>query len=150
MGVRLVLITLVSVLSSSSLFAQAHDTSTAAVPGPVARAASHELRQLTLQTPNGVRTERRRNDSLLNGALIGAAAGVGTGIALCLAMEPWEICNNASTVVPFGALGAAIGLGVDALIRKREVNFVPIGSTQVAVAPVAARGGGGVRVNVRF
>ena len=151
MAVRLVLMTLVSVLSSSSLFAQTHEMPTTAITatGPVAHAASRQLQQLALEAQNGVRIDRRRNDSVLNGAIIGAAAGVGTGIALCLAMEPWETCNNPGPLARFGALGAAIGIGVDALIRPRETIFMPPG-THVSVAPVVGRATKGLRVAVRF
>lgn len=97
-----------------------------------------------------VPVERRRNDSVLNGAIIGAAVAVGAALPFCRAMEPWDVCLQAGPLVRIGALGAAIGIGVDALIRKREVVHVPVGSAQISVAPVAARGAGGVRIDVRF
>ena len=97
-----------------------------------------------------VRVERRRNDSLLNGALIGAGTAVASGLLLCRTMEPWEVCNDPGPLVRLGAVGAAIGIGVDALIRKREVVDVSAGSAQVSVAPVARRGAKGLQLAVRF
>ena len=150
MGVRVILILLVSVLSSTALFAQTHDrpadNSTGATS--LAAAASDELRRLT--DSQVVRVERRRNDSLLNGALIGAGTAVASGLFLCRMMEPWEVCNDPGPLVRIGAVGAAIGIGVDALIRKREVVEVSAGPADVSVAPVARRGAKGLQVAVRF
>src|SRR5690348_2036484 len=38
--------------------------------------------------------QRRHFDSVLNGALIGAGAGVATGLFMCHLTEPWAICRN--------------------------------------------------------
>lgn len=150
MRVRVVLIFLVSVLSSTALFAQPLDLASGSSTGTpsLAAAVAAELRRLD-QT-QVVRAERKRNDSVLNGALIGAAVGVASGLAICRTMEPWEVCNDPKPLLQVGAVGAAIGIGVDALIRKREFVAVPAGSSTVSVAPVAGRGAKGLRVAVRF
>jgi len=64
----------------------------------------------------------RRHDSLANGALIGlGVGGIGTGLA-CLAsadegQDQW--CLAAAVV--YGGIGAAIGLGIDAVIPGKKV-----------------------------
>ena len=99
---------------------------------------------------NTIRVETRRNDAVLNGALIGAGIAIAGGLVQCRAMEPWDICNDAGPILRIGALGAAIGAGVDALIRKREVTYVPTGTATLSVTPVVNRGARGVQLAVRF
>jgi hypothetical protein len=85
-----------------------------------------------------VRVRARRSDSVLNGALIGAGAAVATGLYMCQLMEPWENCrDDVGPMVRIGAVGAGIGIGIDALIRGRKTIYV---------APNAR----GVRVSFRF
>ena len=143
---RIVLAVLLSVVSAGTVSAQTDDFLDK--PGSVAAAASEELRRLDGQ--QAVRIERRRNDSVLNGALIGAAAGVASGLLLCRTMEPWEVCNDPGPLVRVGALGAAIGIGIDALIRKREVIYQRPEAAQVHVAPLVGRGTKGVQLGLRF
>ena len=150
MGVRVVLIAFVFLASSTALFAQPRDPASDSSIGTVtlSAAAADELRRL--QTSGDVRVERRRNDSVLNGALIGAGVGVASGLLLCRAMEPWEVCNDPGPLVRIGAVGAGIGIAIDALIRKRETVDVTRGSAQVSVAPVGGRRAKGLQVAVRF
>ena len=42
------------------------------------------------QAPQPAVKTVRQSDSLLNGALIGAGAGVASGLFFCSLMEPWE------------------------------------------------------------
>lgn len=131
--------------------AQTPEPSTAvAEPGAtLASAADAAAHRLAAQAT--VRVDRRRNDSVLNGAIIGAAAGVASGLFLCRLTEPWENCrDDVGPMVRIGALGAGIGIAIDALIRERETVYIPAGSSQVYVAPVARRGAKGVQVAVRF
>ena len=137
---------ILSVLSTGTLSAQTRDFME--TPGSLAAAASEELRRLDGQ--QAVRIERRRNDSVLNGALIGAAAGVASGLLICRTMEPWEVCNDPGPLVRVGALGAAIGIGIDALIRKREVVYQRPDSTELHVAPLVGGGTKGVQLGLRF
>ena len=143
---RLVLATVLITASAGTSSAQTHDFT--AERGPLAAAASDELRRLDNQ--GAVRIERRRNDSVLNGALIGAAVGVASGLLLCRATEPWEVCNDPGPLVRVGALGAAIGIGIDALIREKEVVYGGPGSKQLHVAPMVGRDTKGVQFGLRF
>ena len=61
------------------------------------------------------RVRIRRSDSVLNGALIGAAAAIGTGLFLCTRTEPWRNCrDDYGPIVRIGAVGAGIGITIDA------------------------------------
>ena len=137
--------------SSPSLAAQSreagpeHDSTTAV---SLTSAAAEEARRLAAQ--GTIPVERRRNDSVLNGAIIGAAAGVASGLAICRLTEPWDVCNDPGPLVRFGAVGAGIGIAIDALIRRNETVYIPAGNTQLHVAPVVRRGAKGLQVAVRF
>jgi hypothetical protein len=149
---RFVLITVFCASSMATMSAQSQEIAAPrpypAVSGGFSAAIDQEVRRLGAQ---GVRTETRRSDSLLNGALIGAAAGVASELLLCRAMEPWDVCNDVGPMLRFGAVGAAIGIGVDALIRQRVPDVsATTGPGRVRVAPIAGRGAGGVRVTLGF
>ena len=74
-------------------------------------------------------------DSLLNGAVIGAAVGAGVGIAFTHAVRDSDLTAGqyARSAVIFGAIGAGAGLGIDALLSRsqrpvfpsRRLSFVP-------------------------
>ena len=89
---------------------------------PEARSTS--LRRLALSAPlplEGLQraSVNRERDPLWNGALIGAATGLAGSRLLCRAMEPWDVClSDVSSMVTSAAIGAAIGMGIDALIRQ--------------------------------
>ena len=95
-------------------------------------------------------TSRRESDSVLNGALIGAGVGVAAGLFLCTRTEPWENCrDDVGPMLRFGAIGAGVGITIDALIRRK----VPSGTTaapRVHAAPMIAREARGVKVSVSF
>jgi hypothetical protein len=59
-------------------------------------------------------------DALLNGALIGAAVGAGTGVAITHALRDSDLVftQYAQGALVFGAIGAGVGLGVDALLNR--------------------------------
>jgi hypothetical protein len=138
---RIALTVFIIVSGATAIFAQTPD----AGPTPIAEAAPRD------PAPNLVQVETRRSDSLWNGAVIGAAVGVTSGLLLCRTMEPWSNCrDDVGPMLRTGALGAAIGIGIDALMRKREVVSQPAPSREVYVAPVIGRGAGGVRLAVRF
>ena len=92
----------------------------------------------------------RQSDSLLNGALIGAGAGVASVLFICRQMEPWRVClDDVGTLVKFGALGAGIGMGVDALIRAKVYQSAS-GAAEVHAAPIFGRRAKGLRFSVKF
>ena len=100
------------------------------------------------QTPQGT-VAVRQSDSLLNGALIGAAAGVGSGLFYCSLMEPWEICrDDFGAMLKFGALGAGIGMAVDAVIRKKV--FQTASGVEVHTWALIRRRDKGVQLSIRF
>jgi hypothetical protein len=122
-------------------------------------AVTHEL--MTTSTADGTRefrfadvarVEARHNDSVLNGALIGAGAAVATGLLLCNATEPWENCrDDVGPMLRIGALGAGVGIAVDALFRGRKTVYEASGgSVRLHATPLVARRGGGVRVTLAF
>ena len=92
----------------------------------------------------------RENDSLINGALIGAGAAVASGLFLCTRMEPWRNCrDDYGAMVKIGAIGAGIGMGIDALIRKK-VHQSASGETEVHATPLIGRRAKGLRLSVTF
>ena len=92
----------------------------------------------------------RQSDSLLNGALIGAGAGVASGLVLCTMMEPWRNCrDDVGSMLTTGAIGAGIGMGIDALIR-RKIYQTASGTAEVHAAPLIGRRARGLQLSVRF
>ena len=97
----------------------------------------------------------RPHDTLANGALIGFGVGAALGFGL-MAAEDLESCEPdfeffeqpsgptavgyvASTLVG-GALGTAVGVAFDAIIRRDRGILPPRGRAQLGLAPVLARG----------
>jgi hypothetical protein len=99
-----------------------------------------------------MRVRVRHFDSVINGALIGAGAGVASGLFLCRLTEPWEICrDDFGSMFRIGAIGAGVGTGIDALIRgRRTVYETTPGSTRLHATPIIARHGGGLQVSISF
>jgi hypothetical protein len=81
----------------------------------------------------------RQSDPLWNGALIGAGAGIASGLFICRLTEPWDVCREqVGPIIAYGAIGAGIGIGIDALIHGRRVTALPfvarrVGGLQLAV-----------------
>jgi hypothetical protein len=98
------------------------------------------------------RVSARRADSVWNGALIGAGVGVASGLFFCSLMEPWETCRgDISSMSRVGALGAGIGIGIDALIRGRKTLYEAVpGSRQLRAAPIVDRRARGLQVSLNF
>jgi hypothetical protein len=105
-----------------------------------------------LRTSEVVRVRVRRNDSVLNGALIGAGAAVATGLFLCNLTEPWENCrDDVGPMVRIGAVGAGIGIGVDALIRGRKIIYEATPrAPRLDVMPFVGRHAGGLQLSLSF
>ena len=92
----------------------------------------------------------REPDSLLNGALIGAGAGVASHLLICRTMEPWDVCrNDVGPMLKFAAIGAGVGAGIDALFR-RKVYQSASGATQIHAAPLIGTRAKGLRLSVSF
>jgi hypothetical protein len=93
----------------------------------------------------------RQSDSLLNGALIGAGVGVASGLFLCTRMEPWRNCrDDVGPMLKMGAIGAGVGIAIDALIRGRKPVQGAPDSTRLYAAPIIGRDTRGVQMSVSF
>ena len=85
------------------------------------------------------RASAQGRDSLVNGAAIGAAAGAGFGVFFAHAVRDSDLTvgQYAYGAVVFGAIGAGIGLGVDALIGRSAKPTVT--APRLVFAPVVGR-----------
>jgi len=99
----------------------------------------------------------RQGDSLANGALIGlAVGGVGTGLACLASTEGPDQDWCLVAALAYGGIGAAIGVGIDALIPgKKLVTYrAPLthGSSQarLSIAPLVTPRAKGVAVSFAF
>jgi hypothetical protein len=99
-----------------------------------------------------IRVRARHFDPVINGALIGAGAAIGAGLFMCTRTEPWENCrDDVGPIVRIGALGAGIGIGIDALIRGRRTIYErALASTQLRAAPIVGRRAAGLHLSLRF
>ena len=116
----------------------------------VTTSAGDEIRRL--RTADVVRVRARHSDSLINGALIGAGAAVASGLFVCSLGETWENCrDDVGPMLRIGAIGAGIGIGIDALIRgRRTIYETSRASTRVRAAPIVARRVRGLQVSLSF
>jgi hypothetical protein len=97
------------------------------------------------------RVRVKHSDSLLNGALIGAGAAVGSGLFLCRLSEPWENCrDDVGPMLRIGAVGAAIGIGIDAAIRGRRTVYEAPGAARLDAMPIVGRRVAGLQIAVTF
>lgn len=96
-----------------------------------------------------IRELARRGDTVLNGAVIGSGAGATLG-ALTFGSFSGEFRagDAAAAGLIFGAVGAGIGLLIDAMIEGRTVVYRS--GRRLAVMPVATRHGASVQVTVRW
>jgi hypothetical protein len=93
------------------------------------------------------RIQARESDSLLNGAAIGAAVAVGSGLFLCTRTEPWEVCrDDVGPILRIAAVGAGIGMAVDALIRGRRTIYEARPTARWRALPVVGRTSVGAQV----
>ena len=89
-------------------------------------------------------------DSLLNGTVIGAAVGGGMGVALVHAVRDTEgFGQYAHGALIFGAMGAGVGLGVDALLN-RAASAPGATPRRLLITPTVWRHLGGVVVRLRW
>ena len=88
-------------------------------------------------------------DSLVNGTLIGAAVGPGAGVILTHAAIDTELgfVEYSYGALAFGAIGAGVGLGIDALLNRASPGpGVKIRPRRVLIAPTVWRDVAGVVV----
>jgi hypothetical protein len=111
--------------------------------------AGNDVRHV--RTSEIARVQVQHSDGLLNGALIGAGAGVATGLLLCTATEPWENCrDDVGPMLRVGAIGAGIGIAIDALLRRRRTIYEAQRSLRLHAAPIVGRSAAGVQVWLSF
>jgi hypothetical protein len=119
-------------------------------------ASAQTRRVLTMPDIDSTTTEAtqgvgRRSDPLWNGALIGAGVAVASGLFLCTRMEPWRNCNDdVGPMLGIGAIGAGIGIAIDALIRKRAPSNDTQGKARLYAAPIVGREARGMRMAITF
>jgi len=97
------------------------------------------------------RAYAQARDSLLNGAVIGAAVGAGTGVAFAHAVRDSDLTfgQYAYGALIFGAIGAGAGVGVDALLN-RAPQATGVRPRRVLIAPTFWRHVGGVVVKWKW
>ena len=100
---------------------------------------------------------QRRDDSLKNGAIIGAVAGTAyfvTGAMLLSDSDGGEVIVPTAVAagVLFAGMGAAAGLGIDALISRPQVIYQKpaAGKISVTVSPVFGHRRRGAAVIMKF
>jgi hypothetical protein len=116
----------------------------------VTTTAGDDIRHI--RTIDIMRVRARQSDSLLNGALIGVGAGVASGLFLCTRTEPWENCrDDVGPMFRIGAVGAGVGIAIDALIRgRRTIYEVTQRAARLRATPIAAQHAGGLQVSLSF
>lgn len=119
----------------------------------------HERKELSYGT---ILRIDRPHDSLANGALIGFASGAALALGALISeehdCEPGTFFGCADPTagayllgpLMFGGLGAAVGVGIDALIRKDPSLFERTGAAHVTLAPAVGPGFRAVMVSVRW
>jgi hypothetical protein len=102
---------------------------------------------------------QRRGDSLANGALIGLIVGAALpAIGLVVAVNRDDYDDDvsggevAAIIAIYGGLGAAVGVGIDALITRRQVIFERRSASGVtfAIAPIVGPTRAAARVSLGF
>jgi hypothetical protein len=95
----------------------------------------------------------RKEDSLINGTLIGATVGGGLTSLMLLDNECRDDPVCYAAVAVYAGLGALSGLGIDALIHRSVLVYTapdPSAQRAVTVAPFVARAGRGVRLTLSW
>lgn len=98
-----------------------------------------------------VKIRKRQPDPLWTGALIGAGIGLALGATAAAFSE--ECSHNAGSgacvgpALSMGAIGAGVGVGIDALIQGRKVIYQAPGLS-FHLSPMIAPGRVGIRVSV--
>ena len=109
-----------------------------------------------LREADVITISQRRDDSVMNGAIIGAVASTAYFLTM---MAVFADSDGGDVIVPtaiaggvlFVGLGAAAGAGIDALISSRQVIYQrPAGQKMVGISPVLGGGRRGAAVTVKF
>jgi hypothetical protein len=102
-------------------------------------------------TLGGRQAHAQRRDPLLNGTLIGAAVGAGTGVILTHVTRDSELgfVQFAYGALVFGGIGAGVGLGVDALLNRASPG-PGVTRRRVVIVPTVWRDVAGVVVKWRW
>ncbi|HZL95692.1 MAG TPA: hypothetical protein VFB99_18695 [Vicinamibacterales bacterium] len=117
---------------------------------PLCCEAQGRLPLLDRGSPRSVAaTSSHGRDSILDGAAIGFAAGAGFGIAYVSVLRDsdLDVGDYTSSALIFGGLGAAVGLGIDALFDR---NSSAVGPRRVALRPRLSRKAAAIRVIMRW
>ncbi len=93
---------------------------------------------------------RRHRDSLKNGALMGFMSGATIGASLML-REGVDSAAALAVASLFGAAGASVGIGVDALVESSNVIYSANRSARrISVSPLLSRHHRGLALSVGF
>jgi hypothetical protein len=100
---------------------------------------------------NASQAEAQGRDGVLNGGLIGAAVGAGTGVAFTHAVRDSDLTftQYARGALVFGAIGAGVGVGVDALLN-RAATSAGIPPRRLSIAPTVWRDIAGLALQWRW
>ena len=103
----------------------------------------------TLLTESHARAQG--NDSVANGATIGAVVGAGVGVAFTHAVRDSDLTfgQYARGALIFGAIGAGAGIGVDALLN-RSSQHAPRARRPLLIVPAVWRNVAGVVVKLKW
>ena len=131
------------------------------VTGKVEALSSTSLRLMTkdatrdLTESDVFKMRQWRHDSLKNGAIIGASAGLGLSLIGVAAYCGGNGCGGeaVAAIVLYTGMGAAIGVGLDALIPAKQIVF--IGGTRTSlsrlkVKPILGNSRKGIGVSMSF
>ncbi len=95
---------------------------------------------------------RRQRDGLGNGALVGFLSGAAVAVSL-LTAEEGNVNRGAALLATslFGAAGAGVGVGVDALIQRSQVVYRAEGASQrLTISPLLSRDRRGLSLSLAF
>jgi hypothetical protein len=94
--------------------------------------------------------QAQSHDPLLNGVVIGAVVGAASGVAFTHAVRDSDLrfSQYARGALIFGAIGAGVGLGADALLSRAGVPAIP--ARRVLIAPSVWRDFTGVLVHWKW
>jgi hypothetical protein len=118
---------------------------------------------LKLDLGNGQRTfeqarvqtiRQRRADSLADGAWTGLAVGMVIPAIALLLLHDECYCGAAEVagvIGAYGGVGAGIGVGIDALVRRTKTIYsAPAAAGRVRLTPLLTRDGSAMSVTIRF